>query len=149
MGRPREGEALQAHVREGVAKQAFMTLIGAELSEVAPGSCRLAVAYSPDLTQQHGFFHGGVTATLVDNAAGIAGYTLMSDDEQPLSVEFKISFVAPAMGDRLEARARVIKNGRRLKYVQVEAFTLKHGNETLVAIGLATVAATRSVSVRE
>jgi len=145
----REDDALASRIREGFSKQGFMLLLGAELAEVSPGYCRLAVPYGEALTQQHGLFHGGVTATLVDNAAGVAGYTLMSADEQPLTVEFKISLVAPARGHRLEARARVVKSGRRLKHVQVEAFTLSDDGETLVAVGLATIAATRSVSMKD
>lgn len=96
-----------------------MELIGAILEEVSPGTCRISVPYSEKITQQHGFFHGGVTATLADNAAGFAGYTMMSADEQLLSVEFKISLISPAEGSSLEARARVVKNGRRLKFAHV------------------------------
>ncbi len=98
------------------------------------------------MTQQHGLFHGGVTATLADNAAGFAGYTLMDEDEQPLSLEFKISFIAPARGETLEARARVVKAGRRLKHVQVEVFVVDAENESLVGLALATIASTRSVA---
>lgn len=46
----------------------------------------------------------------------------MSANEQPLTVEFKINFLAPAQGDALEARAKVVKSGRRLKHVAVEVF---------------------------
>jgi uncharacterized protein (TIGR00369 family) len=137
---------LEARVRRGFEKQGFMKTLGAELVEVSPGECRIAVPYSSELTQQHGLFHGGVTATLADNTAGFAGYTLMADDEQPLGVEFKISFVAPAEGERLEARAKVVNNGRRLKHARVEIFSLDGNEERLVAIALATIAATRSVA---
>jgi acyl-coenzyme A thioesterase PaaI-like protein len=53
-------------IREGVGLQGFMTHIGAEISELARGTCTLAVDRRPELLQQHGFFHGGVTAFLVD-----------------------------------------------------------------------------------
>ena len=36
------------------------------------GDCTLAVDRRPELLQQHGLFHGGVTAFLVDNATTIA-----------------------------------------------------------------------------
>ena len=137
---------LESRVRRGFAKQGFMALIGANLVDVGPGVCRLAVPFSDGVTQQHGLFHGGVTAPLADNAAGIAGYTLMSEGEQPLSVEFKINFVAPARGETLEARARVVRNGRRLKHVHAEVFALDRGSEEIVAVALATIAATTSVS---
>ncbi|HTE93904.1 MAG TPA: hypothetical protein VK678_10385, partial [Bradyrhizobium sp.] len=53
-------------IRESVGRQGFMTHVGAELSELARGSCTLAVDRRPELLQQHGLFHGGVTAFLVD-----------------------------------------------------------------------------------
>ena len=132
-------------VRAGFEGQGFMTFLGANLAEIEPGECRISLPYSEQVTQQHGFFHGGVMATLADNAAGFAGYSLMSEDEQPLSVEFKISFLAPAKGHSLEARARVVKNGRRLKFAHVEVYALQEDDEKLVAIALATIAVSHTV----
>ena len=122
-----------------------MTTIGAAVKEVLPGSCILELPYSQSVTQQHGFFHGGAVASLADTAAGYAAYTTMDDDQQPLTVEFKISLLAPAQGQRVEARGRVIKAGRRLRFVQADVFAMDAGVETLVAIALATVTASRSV----
>ncbi len=136
----------EKRVRSGFSKQGFMTRLDAKLVEVGLGVCRITVPYSKHVTQQHGFFHGGVTATLADNAAGFAGYSQMSADEQPLSVEFKINFVAPAEGEMLEARARVVRNGRRLKHVSVEVFAIQGGKERLVAVALATIVATSTVT---
>ena len=42
-----------------------MSHIGAELSELTRGTCTLVVDRRPELLQQHGLFHGGVTAFLV------------------------------------------------------------------------------------
>ena len=58
-------------IRDNVGRQGFMGLIGAELFGLARGSCTLAVDRRPELLQQHGFFHGGATAFLVDNATTI------------------------------------------------------------------------------
>ena len=139
---------IEKRVRDGFDKQGFMKSIGASLTKVESGCCHIAVPYTNALTQQHGFFHGGVSATLADNAAGFAGYTLMDDDVQPLSIEFKISFIEAARGEMLEARARVIKNGRRLKFVQVDVVTISEGEEQIVAVALATITSTRSVKLQ-
>ncbi len=96
------------------------------------------------VTQQHGFFHGGAVASLADTAAGFAAFTRMDDDQQPLTVEFKISLLAPAIGERVEARGRVIKAGRRLKFVQSEVVAFDQGEETLVALALVTITSSRS-----
>ena len=120
-----------------------MSTIGASVKSVGPGTCCLEMPFSDAVTQQHGFFHGGAVASLADTAAGFAAFTTMEDDRQPLTVEFKISLVAPAVGERVEARGSVIKAGRRLKFVQAEVFAIDGGNESLVAIALATVTASR------
>lgn len=136
---------LTARVKQAFDKQGFMSTIGAELRQVDSGFCCIAVRFTEKVTQQHGFFHGGLTATLADNAAGFAAYTLMDESDQPLSVEFKINFVAPAQGEELEARAKVLRSGRRLKHVSVEVYGSQSGSETLVAIALATIASNRAI----
>ncbi len=50
----------ETRVRESFARQAFMRALGAELLQISPGEVHLALAHKPDLTQQHGYFHGGV-----------------------------------------------------------------------------------------
>jgi len=62
-------------IRDSVGQQGFMNHIGAELSELKRGSCTLVVDRRPELLQQNGLFHGGVTAFLVDNATTIAAAT--------------------------------------------------------------------------
>ena len=39
-----------------------------------------------------------------------------------LSVEYKINLLAPAIGDRIAARGRVVKGGRTLTLAQTEVF---------------------------
>ncbi|MEN8375884.1 MAG: PaaI family thioesterase [Gemmatimonadota bacterium] len=138
-------ELAARRVREGFHGQAFMGFIGAILEHVGPGECVISVPFADGLTQQHGLFHGGVTATLADNAAGFASFSLMSPDEQPLSVEFKINLLDKALGERLIARGRVIRNGRRLKHAAADVFAVTNGTERLVASALATISSTRSV----
>jgi acyl-coenzyme A thioesterase PaaI-like protein len=59
----------EAKVRDSFLRQPFMALMGAELITVEPGLCEIQLAYRRDLTQQHGFFHGGVVGTLADNSS--------------------------------------------------------------------------------
>ena len=56
-------------VRIGFAKQPFMQTIGAQLASVGSGKCEIFLPFDAKLTQQHGFFHGGVISTIADNAA--------------------------------------------------------------------------------
>ena len=94
-----------------------MTLLGAQLVEAAHGRAVIEVPYREDLTQQHGYFHGGVVTAIADTACGYAAYTTMPEDSSVLTVEFKINFMNPAAGDRLRAEANVHKSGRTLVVV--------------------------------
>ncbi|MEP1097359.1 MAG: PaaI family thioesterase [Cyclobacteriaceae bacterium] len=129
-------------VKEGFEKQSFMQHIGAQLTDVGEGYVQIEVSYDDRLLQQHGFYHGGVVATLADNASGFAGYTLMSENEQPLSIEFKINLLNPAKGEKLIAKAKVLKNGRRIKVCEVNVYGLQDGEEKHCAVAIVSVIAT-------
>ncbi len=141
-------EAVRQAVERGFAKQAFMQTLNARLAEVGEGTCEIELPYSDALTQQHGFFHGGAVAAIADNAAGFAAYSLMTDDRQPLTVEFKINLIAPAAGDRLRARAKVLKAGRSIFHVASNVLAIEKGEETLAASALVTIKSTLAVSER-
>jgi acyl-coenzyme A thioesterase PaaI-like protein len=51
-----------------------------------------------------------------------------------LTTEFKINLVAPAVGDRIFARGRVVKAGRTLTLTQTDVFAETDGKEKLVAL---------------
>lgn len=133
-----------ARVRASFAAQGAMAHLGAELAEVAPGRCVITLPFRPELTQQDGFFHGGVVTMIADTAAGYAALTLMPPGTRVLSVELKANFLAPARGERLVATGRVERAGRTLSVVQarVEAFEAG-GAATEVAILLATMFSAR------
>jgi uncharacterized protein (TIGR00369 family) len=116
---PRDA-AFEARCRDSFARQGFMALIGAEIVALSPGRCTIAVAARPDLCQQRGFLHGGVTAAIADSAAGYAAYSLMPANSTPLTVEFKINLMAPALGERFLATGQVVRAGRTLSVVEVE-----------------------------
>jgi len=111
-----------------------MALIGAELVELAPGYCAIAVTPRPELSQQHGYVHAGIVAALVDSAGGYAGFTLFPEDSSVLTVEYKLNLLAPAAGDRLVAEGFVVKPGRTLAVTRGEVHAEKDGKRTLVAL---------------
>ena len=120
----------EATVRASFARQGAMTLIGAELVALAPGHCEIRLPFRDDLTQQHGYFHAGMTTTIVDSAGGYAGLTLMPAGAEVLSVEFKLNLLAPADGDFLVAEGQVLKSGRNLVITRGEVYAIKNGHAT-------------------
>jgi acyl-coenzyme A thioesterase PaaI-like protein len=63
----------EAAVRGSFARQKVMALIGAGMGALAPGHCEIRLPFRDDLTQQNGYFHAGITSTIVDSAGGYAG----------------------------------------------------------------------------
>ena len=120
----------EATVRASFTRQGVMGLIGAEMGALAPGHCEIRLRYRSDLSQQHGFFHAGVTSTIVDSAGGYAGLTLMPAGADVLTVEFKLNLLAPADGDYLVAEGQVLKTGRNLVIARGEVYAIRNGVAT-------------------
>jgi uncharacterized protein (TIGR00369 family) len=128
-----------AKVRRSFERQKIMALLGAELVSVAPGEVEIALRYRDDLTQQHGYLHAGALATVADSAGGYAGFSLMPAGSSVLSVEFKLHLLAPADGERVVARGRVVRPGRTLTVTELEVEVAKDGASRRCAWGTQTL----------
>jgi uncharacterized protein (TIGR00369 family) len=118
-----------------------MRTLSASLESIAPGLVEIALTPSAAVSQKHGFVHAGAVATIADSAAGYAALTLMPPGAGVLTAEYKINLLAPASGERLVARGRVVKAGRTLTLAQAEVFAVTSGQEKLVALLTATLMA--------
>lgn len=127
-------EAIPEMLCTSFAKQGVMMAWNARLTGAAGGACEIVLPMSAAVTQQHGFFHGGVIGTMADAAGGYAANTLLMPDNECLTAEYKINFVAPAIGDTLIARGKVLKAGRTLVVSSADIFVVKDGVEKLCAI---------------
>ena len=121
-------------VRASFALQQAMALIRATLAVVEHGRTEIHLPHWTGVEQQHGFVHGGVVGMIADSAAGYAAMTMVPAAASVLTVEYKMNLMAPADGDRLVARGRVIRAGRTLIVTQGEVFAVKDGRETQCAL---------------
>jgi uncharacterized protein (TIGR00369 family) len=129
----------EARVRESFARQSFMATLGATLLRVAPGEIDIGLPFREDLTQQHGYLHAGVVTAIVDSACGYAAFSLMPAGSGVVSVEYKVNLLAPALGERMLARGRVVRAGRTLTVCSGEVVALTGREEKPVAAMLATM----------
>jgi uncharacterized protein (TIGR00369 family) len=125
--------------RESFAKQGAMGLIGAELLRIEPGLVEVGIDFRPELSQQHGFFHAGIVATIADTAGGFAAFTLFPAGAGVLTVEFKINLLAAADGERVVATGEVIRSGRTLTVCRIDAHVMKGSKRTHCATGMQTL----------
>jgi uncharacterized protein (TIGR00369 family) len=107
--RPRAG-------RRHVAAQHDRRTLGYDVTEAANG--RVVVTITP--TGAHlnpaGTVHGGVAATLLDSAMGLAVQTTLERGLAQTTLEFKISLVRPITPDTgpIKAEGVVLSRGRRI-----------------------------------
>jgi len=128
-------------VRNSFSKQAFMSTLGAELTEVIQGGVQIRLPFSPNLPQQNGYLHAGAIAAVLDSACGYAALTPAADDKGVLTAEFKVNLLAPASGEVFAAKAQVKKAGRTVTVCTADAFAISDGREKLVATMLSTIMA--------
>jgi uncharacterized protein (TIGR00369 family) len=121
-------------VRASFALQHAMTLIRATIPLIEHGRTEIHLPHWQGIEQQHGFVHGGVVGMIADSAAGYAAMTMVSPTASVLTVEYKMNLVAPADGEQLIARGKVVRPGRTLIVTQAEVFAVKEGRETLCAL---------------
>jgi uncharacterized protein (TIGR00369 family) len=132
-------EALEQRINDSFNRQGLMRHLGVSIHSVAPGQVSLRMPFSPDLTQQHGYFHAGGTSALADTAGGYAGYTLFPANSSVLTIEFKINLLAPAQGDYLLAEGKVIRSGRTLTICQIDVYGVSGQKRTHVALAQQTL----------
>jgi uncharacterized protein (TIGR00369 family) len=125
---------LTDRIRRSFDRQNAMRLIKATLPVVDRGHVEIHLEHWSGVEQQHGFVHGGVVGMIADSAAGYAAMTLAPDDASVLTVEYKINLLAPAEGEKLVAKGKVIRPGRTLVITQGEVFAVNGDKETLCAV---------------
>ena len=117
----------------------FVADLGIKLLACGVGSCASELVVTPRHLQHTGVVHAGVLATLLDNTAGAAAYTLMPRETNPVTLEFKLNLLRPASGERLECRASVLKAGKQFTVVESELYNLSGESSKLAAKASVTI----------
>jgi len=130
---------MHERIKQSFGKQGLMETLKAKLTEIKRGQVKITCKFSEALTQQHGFFHAGVVTSIVDSACGYAALTMMPDNAEVLTIEFKINFMKPAKTDKLIAIGKVLQSGKTLTVC--EGYIYDSKEEKLIAKMTATMIA--------
>ncbi len=117
--------------------QPFSRLLGTTIHSISTQSITLELILRADMLQQNGFAHGGIVSYLVDNAMTFAGGGVLGVNV--LTSEYKINYLRPAQGERLQARAMVLHSGKRQAVVRCDAYVITEGQEKCCATALGTI----------
>lgn len=112
----------------------FNRHLGMKIMEWSEGAVTVAIDVQDWMRNRTGIVHGGVTATLIDAAAGYAGNFCPHPGRRRISSTLALttSYIAAGKGTRIIARAKVKGGGRTIYASAVE---VSDENGTLIAIG--------------
>lgn len=130
---------ISPHVKESFRRQGIMRLLSARISKYDLGHVEISAPNHPRLSQQDGYVHAGVMATLADSAGGYAALSLLPRGSRVLAVEFKLNFTRPAIGDIVRATGKVRKLGRTIAVCELEVELQREGRWLSCAWGSQTV----------
>lgn len=131
-----DSEAL-AFAQGVIDAQPFSTLVGAKVERMNDEEFVVRVPFRSELTQHHGFIHGGMLATLADITLTFMGGAVLG--MSILTSEFKINFLRPARGQELVARGSVVAGGKRQAVTRCDIYAVQDGKEKIVATALGTI----------
>jgi uncharacterized protein (TIGR00369 family) len=134
-----DSNTIRRRIEASFDAQGLMSSLGAELAHVDEGEVHILLPYDQRLTQQHGYAHAGAITSVVDSACGYAALTMAPENHEVVTVEFKVNFVRPAIGEAFLALGRVQSSGRVLTVCTGEVRTAGEETQKVVAIMQATI----------
>jgi uncharacterized protein (TIGR00369 family) len=129
---------------EEVVKAAVLSMpaakhLGFAFGRVAPGEVEIVQPYREELTEHNGFFQAGVVGALADFAGGSAGMTLLAPGWVNMTVDYTVKLLAPAKGEKIVARGRVIKPSQVMTVAAADVYAVNGSDEKLCATAFVTM----------
>ena len=82
------------------------------------GHARYRLDVAPELVNPHGVLHGGAVYVMVDYSMGGATMSVLPAGDLCATIEIKISYLASVRGGTLTADTKIIKQGRRVVFLE-------------------------------
>ncbi|PAU82543.1 esterase [Halorubrum salipaludis] len=134
---PLPAAAVELVERRIEEEHGYLSWLNTSVDVVERGRVVLSIPFDDKLTNSDGgTIHGGVAATLVDTAGGIAQRTAFED---PLSggvatVNLNANYLRPATGD-LRAEATVVRSGGSIGVSDMTVTSSTNGDAAEVVVG--------------
>jgi acyl-CoA thioesterase len=129
-----------ARLHEAFALVPYAQMLGIEIVRLTRGEAILSLRSRAELKRMEGIMHGGALASLMDTASAFAVLTTLEEGAQTVTVDLTIHFLRPVTEGSVEARATLLRAGRRVATVSIEA---TNGAGKIVATALTTYLITR------
>ena len=113
------------HLNELVKRMRFNRLLGIRVTRRHRDGVTIECSVRDEFRNLAGVLHGGVSATLVDAAVGIAISNHFRGTRQATTVELKLNYFLPIEEGHVTARSRLIRVGSTLVVGRVDLYDMK------------------------
>jgi len=96
----------------------FFLLMGIEIGTYGSGEAELQMLVRPDMHNGVGWLQGGLFTALCDEAMALALFTVLEGGTAIATISESTSFLQGVRSGRITARARVVKKGRRVAFME-------------------------------
>jgi uncharacterized protein (TIGR00369 family) len=127
------GEQLERLARYFDEEVTFSKHIGAKVEEVEPGRSVISIDVDDVHLNGAGTLHGGVYASLIDNAMGLSVAALVG--LRTATIGLDVHFLGAVREGRITCSAEVVHRTRRIATVEAR---VRDGDGNLVAMGTGT-----------
>ena len=112
----------------------FHKWLGPKIEKIETGKVELLYPLREEMFNPMGTLHGGMVAAIVDDAAGVAVFSLEKEDFHS-TLNNVVDYLAPVFpGDGLRVKAHALKTGKTTVHVQVDFYSSQ--SNKLVARGI-------------
>jgi uncharacterized protein (TIGR00369 family) len=112
-------------IEEFIKHSPFAQELGLELTAIDTDTADVRLPFRPGLATYGPVLHGGAIAAAADVAAMAASFGGVEFDEAPkgATVGFNVSYLTAVRESDITARARVVRRGSSLNFVDVDVLT--------------------------
>ncbi len=120
-------------IEKKISVNRFMHFLGFTITKIEAGMVEGELDLQKHHMQQADFLHGGVTATIADIVAGFAAFTLVKQTQNMVTVDLRVSYLNPGLGNKLFAKGYVIKAGSKLFFSEAEVWMVNNDKKVMIA----------------
>ena len=118
--------------KDGRQANPFFCLTGIDVVSADAGNAELTMAVTPDLHNGVGWLQGGMLVAIADEAMALALHTLLEKNEGIATIAESTSFIKGIREGTIHAKARVIRKGRRVAFMEAEVWS-GNGEKSLLS----------------
>ena len=113
-----DDHAIVEDLRRRIAASPFHAGFGISVEHASAGDVRLGWEARPDHRNLQGLVHGGILATLVDIAMGLAVRSVVGPTRRHVTIDLDVHYLRPARPGRLEAIGTVVRVGTQVGFAE-------------------------------